>query len=454
MSRNAKLTRGSIAGHLLNQTAPLIIGVAAIMSIGIVDAYFVGRLGATELAAMSFIFPVSTALSCLGVGVMAGTSSVVSRALGAGKDDRASQCASLGIAIGLLTGIIVAVLLALFHDQLFGLMRADGEMLRLIGIYILPFALGFPLLLTVSGINGVLRAQGAAQRSTVVSLTFAAANWMLDPILIDGAFGFAGFGIAGAAYATIGGWVLGVIVGFVMLQKGLIPFALSSLLHADWVHGIRDVLRVAVPAALTNSINPVGLAVMTTFLAHEGEAAVGGFGVGGRLQMFAVVPLLGLSGSIGAIVGQNWGAEHYGRARLAMVQAGGFCLIYGLLAGGLLYFGRGWLAGVFSDDPATVDAAMRYLEIAVWGYWAYGLFIMGNGAFNAIDHASTALILSLARVGLVMVPFAFIFQAAWGADAVYGGELLANLSGGALSMAIAWWIFSHRRKDRVEVAMA
>lgn len=454
MSKNATLTRGPIAGHLVNQTAPLILGVAAIMSIGIVDAYFVGRLGATELAAMSFIFPVSTALSCLGVGVMAGTSSVVSRALGAGKDERASQYASLGIAIGLLTGIIVAISLALFHDQLFGLMHAEGEMLRLIGIYMLPFALGFPLLLTVSGINGVLRAQGAARRSTVVSLSFAAANWILDPILIDGAFGFAGFGIAGAAYATIGGWVLGVAVAFFMLQRGLIPFALSSLIHADWTGGIRDVLRVAVPAALTNSINPVGLAVMTTFLAHEGAAAVGGFGVGGRLQMFAVVPLLGLSGSIGAIVGQNWGAQKFDRARMAMLQAGGFCLFYGLLAGGLLYFGRGWFAGMFSDDPATIAAAMRYLEIAVWGYWAYGLFIIGNGAFNAIGHASTALMLSLARVGLVMVPFALILQADWDADAVYGAELLANLTGGAVSMTIAWWIFSYRRKDRAKALPA
>ncbi|HSG57306.1 MAG TPA: MATE family efflux transporter, partial [Paracoccaceae bacterium] len=77
MSQKARLTRGSIAGHLVRQTVPMIIGVTAIMSIGLVDAYFVGWLGPTELAAMSFIFPATAALSSLGVGVMAGTSSVV-----------------------------------------------------------------------------------------------------------------------------------------------------------------------------------------------------------------------------------------------------------------------------------------------------------------------------------------------------------------------------------------
>ncbi|HSJ77975.1 MAG TPA: MATE family efflux transporter, partial [Erythrobacter sp.] len=192
--------------------------------------------------------------------------------------------------------------------------------------------------------------------------------------------------------------------------------------------------------------NPIGLAVMTAFLAGAGEAAVGGFGVGGRLQVLAVVPLLGLSGSIGAIVGQNWGAGMPDRARLAMVQAGAFCVVYGLVAALALYAGRGWLASQFSDDPATIAAAMRYLEIAVWGYAAYGLFIMGNGAFNALDHASTALGLSLARVLLVMVPFAMLFQPLWGADAVYGAELLANLLGGAVSMGLAWYFLSHRAK--------
>lgn len=448
MNQKARLTRGSIAGHLVSQTVPMIVGVTAIMSVGLVDAYFVGWLGATELAAMSFIFPVTAALGSIGVGVMAGTSSVVSRAIGAGQEERVRSCAALGILLGLAVGLAIAVLLALGQDRLFALMGADGAMRAYIASYILPYALGFPLLLTISGLNGVLRAQGAAARSTLVSISFALANLALTPIMIGGGFGIPGFGMAGAAYATIAGWMVGAGVGFWMVHKGEVPFQPLLLASADWGQSVRDVLRVALPAAFTSAINPVGLAVMTAFLADAGAAAVGGFGVGGRLQVLAVVPLLALSGSIGAIVGQNWGAGQPDRARLAMVQAGLFCLAYGLVAAVLIYWGRSWLASQFSDDAATIAAATRYLEIAVWGYAAYGLFIMGNGAFNALDHASTALGLSLARVALVMIPFALLLQPNWGADAVYGAELLANLLGGAVSMALAWYLLSWKLKPR------
>jgi len=448
MSEKATLIRGPVAGHLVRQTAPMVIGVSAMVSTGIVDAYFIGLLGATELAAISFIFPVATALTSLGVGVMVGTSSVVSRAIGAGDDDRASSCATLGILLGLFAGLVIGAILALFHKELFSLMAAKGEALRLIGLYMLPYALGFPILLMVSGFNGVLRAQGAANRSTMVSLSFAVANWVLDPILIDGAFGFAGFGIAGAAYATVAGWVLGAIVGFWAVETKDIPFRPMLLAGANVANGARDVLRVALPASFTSSINPLGLAILTGFLAREGEAAVGGFGIGGRLQMFAVVPLLGLSGSIGAIVGQNWGARHFDRARLAVLQSCAFCIIYGFGVAAALYFGCDWLVGFFTSDPATQAAATRYLQIAVWGYAAYGVFIVGNGAFNAIGHASTALGLSIARVALVMAPFAMLLQPSWGAPAIYGAELAANLAGGLVAIIIAWRLLAGHRSGK------
>ena len=89
MSETAKLTRGSIRGHLVGQTLPMIFGVAAIMSVGLIDAYFIGKLGARELAAVSFIFPITIALSSLGVGVMVGINSVIARALGEGDVARA-----------------------------------------------------------------------------------------------------------------------------------------------------------------------------------------------------------------------------------------------------------------------------------------------------------------------------------------------------------------------------
>ena len=437
----AKLAQGSVGGHLLKQTVPITLGIFAIMSIGIIDAYFVGQIGPTELAAISFVFPITTALSSLGVGVIAGTSSVVSRALGAGEKDKAREYGNLGILVSLIIGLVVAALLFALRMPLFRLMEAKGEVLELIDAYMVPFALGFPLLLAVMGVNGVLRGQGAAKRSTLILLTFSLANWVLDPILINGAFGFAGFGIRGAAYATVAGWALGVVVAFILLQRSQIRFAPSHLAGCDWWSGSRALGRVAGPAALSNSINPIGLAVLTSLIASQGPAAVAGFGIGGRLETFAVVPLLGLSSSIGAIVGQNWGADETGRARRAMIQAGGFCIVYGLFAAIMLTAFRGTFAGIFSEDRQTVAAAMRYLQIAVWGYAGYGLLIVANGAFNAIDRAALALLLSAGRVLLVMVPIAWLLRDAWGADAIYFAELSSNLAGAAAGVIAAMLIF-------------
>lgn len=444
MAERAKLIRGSIAGHLVKQTTPAVLGVAALMTVGIIDAYFIGQLGQAELAAISFIFPIITALSSLGVGVMVGVNSVVSRALGEGDDEKVLGRANLGMVFALACGLVVGLALFALRQPLFRLMQADAEILPLIDTYMRPFALGFPLLLAMMGINGVLRGQGAAKSNTGVLLAFAATNWVLDPILISGAFSIPGFGVAGAAYASIGGWLVGLVVGFILLGRGEIPWQPSILLNRRWGPGIAAIGRVAGPAAFTNSINPAGLAILTALLASEGQAAVAAFGAGGRIQAFAVVPLLALSGSIGAIVGQNWGAGMADRARLALLQATGFAVAYGLAAALVLYAFCFWFASQFSDDPQVVAATVRYLEISVWGYAGFGVLITVNGALNAVDRANNAMVLSLSRVLLVMVPIAWLLRAAWGTDAIYAGELAANMLGGLAAALMAWWIFRQR----------
>lgn len=227
---------------------------------------------------------------------------------------------------------------------MFALMQADAALLPLIDAYMWPYALGFPLLLTMMGINGVLRGQGAAARSTAILLAYATVNWALDPLLILGGFGIPAMGIAGAGYATMGGWAAGLAVAIVLMQTGAIPFDPPALARCDLRPGLAALARVAGPAAFSSAISPAGLAVLTALLAAQGQAAVAGFGAGGRLQTFAVVPLLGLSSAIGAIVGQNWGAGQYHRARQAMVQSGLFCLVYGLGAGMVLFIGRDWFS--------------------------------------------------------------------------------------------------------------
>ncbi|MEM8725178.1 MAG: MATE family efflux transporter [Pseudomonadota bacterium] len=442
---SAKLTSGSIPGHLISQTLPMIIGVAAIMSIGLVDSYFIGQLGSAELAAIAFIFPITVALSSLGVGVMVGINSVVARALGEGDYDKAERRANFGIIFAIATGISMGLTLYALLDPIFRLMNAQPDLLPIIKTYMQPFALGFPLILIIMGMNGVLRGQGEARKTSYVSITYAAANWVLDPILITGAFGFEGFGIVGAAYATIIGWGFGVAMALYLLSRTAIPFNPLALRGGKIVDPMLAILRVGIPASCSNAINPVGLSVLTALLASEGQAAVAGFGAAGRLQSFAVVPLLALSGSIGAIVGQNWGARQFGRAREAALYAGGFCIVWGLVIAIAMVAAGEWFADFFTEDPEVIAEFALYLQIAAWGYAGFGLLIVGNGILNAVDKASFALVQSGARVFLIMLPFAWVLQSDWGSEAIYAAELAANLFGALTASVIVAYVLRRGR---------
>ena len=443
MSEGAKLTRGSIRGHLVTQTLPMIVGVAAIMSVGLVDAYFIGKLGSAELAAVAFVFPVTIALSSLGVGVMVGINSVLARALGEGDNARAARRANFGAVFAVGLGVALGLALYLLLDPLFRLLQAPGALLPLIREHMAPFALGMPVLLLQMALNGVLRGQGEARMTSYVAFTYAGANWALDPVLIWGAFGFEGFGMAGAAYATIAGYALAICMALWLIGRTALPIRPGLIRECRFAESAKAIARVAGPAAFSNAINPIGLSVLTALLASQGEAAVAGFGAAGRLQSFAVVPLLGLSGSIGAIVGQNWGAGRADRARLAMLEAGVFCVAYGLVLAVVLFAAGQWFAGFFSDDPAVIAEFDSYLRISAWGYAGFGLLIVANGALNAVDTAGWALGQSFARVFLVMLPFGWLLRSTWGAEAIYAAELAANVAGGAIAAVIVWRVLRH-----------
>ncbi|MEO0420583.1 MAG: MATE family efflux transporter [Pseudomonadota bacterium] len=445
-SQVARLTTGPITGHLISQTIPGIVGVAAIMSIGLIDAYFIGKLGGDALAAISFIFPITIALASLGVGVMVGINSMVSRALGEGDTDKAARRANFGIVFAIVAGLAIGFALYALIGPIFELMNAPDDVLPLIELYMAPFALGFPLQIGIMGLSGVLRAQGEARRSSYINIAYAVANWILDPILITGAFGFEGYGISGAAYATAIGWAVGLLFGVAMVRQASIPLDFSLLRKGSLVDPAVSILRVGGPAAFSNTINPLGLSVLTAIIATQGQDAVAGFGAAGRLQSFATVPLLALSGSIGAIVGQNWGAREYGRAREAAMWAGGFCLVWGFGMAILLFAAGEWFATLFTDDPAVIKEFALYMRIAAWGYAGFGLLIVANGIMNAVDKASFALTQSILRVFLVMLPFALLLDQEWGSSAIYAAELAANMFGGLTGVILVWWVLNRAKK--------
>lgn len=442
---SAKLTDGSIAGHLVSQTLPMIIGISCIIGVGLIDAYFIGQLGPQPLAAVSFLFPVTTALTSLGVGVMVGVNSVIARTLGQG-DQRKAECRTAqGILFAGLVGLAIAGLLFVFSEALFRAMNASDDLRPLIRSYIVPYCFGFPLLLVGMGANGALRGQGEARKSSSILILVAICNAILDPLLIFGIGPFPALGVAGAGWALALAYLLGALYGMWLIRTSALKFDPRKCLGGGVRKGVREIARVGAPAALANAVNPAGLSVLTGIVATHGDSAVAAFGAAGRMQAFSVVPLLAMSSSIGPIVGQNWGAGKVDRALETLRLSGLVCFGYGLAVALPLFFFGEAIGAVFTDDEAVIGQIALYLSIAAWGFFAYGLLVVSNGALNAIDKSGRALGASVARVLLVMLPLGWLGSRMMGPVGVYGAELLANLIGGAAAFWIAWRAIARAR---------
>ena len=418
----ADLTKGPIWKALAWVSAPMTFGIFAVLSVGLADAYFLGQLGQAPLAAVGFIYPVTTALTSLSIGLSAGANAVVSQTIGRDRDDTETPIRlalhSLGLGLGL--AILVALGFHFFAPTLFQWMGAEGAALEETRAYVPFWALSFPFLVLMMVCNAVFRAHGDGATSATIMVLAAVVNIAINPLLIFGWGPIPGMGTEGAALATTIGRAVGAGTAVWYAWRCGMLTVCEKPLKGLW-SSIREVIAVGVPAAGSNAINPAGMALVTAAVATLGEAAVAGFGAATRVQSVMLVALFALSAGIGPVVGQNFGAEKQDRARSALKQAWLFCVVYGLvLATGVTIFAD-QIAGFFADGSEARDYAAQYLRVVSWSIMGYGILVITNAAMNARSKAAYSLGLSLSRIFVVYVPLAWALM--WMFD--YTGILIA-----------------------------
>lgn len=429
MSDTSNLNDGPVARALMSVSAPMALGILGVLSVGLVDAFFLARDGEASLAAVGFIFPVTATLTSLSIGLTAGTNTVISQAIGKGEDSTArDRLAAHAMGLSLVLSCLGATLFYLAAPMLFQLMGAKGATLQAIMGYVLFWCLSFPFLVTGMALNAVFRAGGRSGVAATVMVIQSLLNIGLDPLLIFGAGPVPAMGTAGAGAATC----LARMLAF----SGITLFALrSGALRLDssvWqgiAPSVRRILRVGAPAALSNAINPAGMAVVTAAVATLGDAAVAGFGAAGRIQAVLLVPMLALSSGIGPVVGQAWGAGRKDRARDAMSLCFWLCLAIGLGVAVLMALFAGPLAGFVTDGTGAQKYAATYLRVASWGFFAYGVLITANAAMNARDRALWSMGLSGLRIAVLYVPLTWLGVMVAGYSGLLIGIIMANVLG-------------------------
>lgn len=432
---HANMTEGPVGPMLARLTAPMVGGILATIGYSVAETWFIGRLGAQALSAVSFTFPVTMVVISLAIGLGAGTSAVVARALGAGERD-ARDLVVDGLLLAALTGGCAVLLGELLMGPLFRAMGAPEALMPLIRSYLVLWFPAAALFMTsIIGLSAA-RAAGDARFQGIAMAGAAGINVLLVGPAIFGLWGIPGLGLRGAAVANLLAWAA-------LLSATLWRLRSLGLLGglpgpARFMASARRIGRVGVPAAATNTIIPVSAGVVTGILAAYGTEAVAGFGVAGRIESLAMVAPFALSAIMNPFAGQNAGAGRLDRVREAMRLTMLFCLAYGaVLAVGLWLAGPA-IAGIFTDDAAVAATVVWYLAIVPISFGASGIIAVVNSGFNGLDRPGAAVVLSLARMVVVNIPVAWLGGQLFGAPGVFLGVCIANV---VVSVGAAWWVW-------------
>ena len=431
-ANKGNLTEGSIPAHLMRLTLPMVWGIMAVISVQLVDTYFIGLLGAKELAAISFTFPVTLSITHLLFGLNIAMSSVIARLLGSGDDGDAKRVVLHGIFLALCVSSVMAALCYMFLEPLFMMLGADADIFSYIKHYMPLWLIGTILVSVPMNGNSAIRAGGDAFKPAMVMTATALTNALLDPILIFGAFGIPAMGIKGAALASLIGYGVGMAAGLYLLIVDKKMMALDGL-HLDQ---LKDSLKrlgfIALPAGLTNVIMPATGGFVVAILASYGHEAVAAFGVASRIEAFSMLVIIALSTGMAPIVGQNWGAENIGRVRDTIFLAIRFNLIWSLgIALLLAVFGR-LVGGWFSDDPAVVDIIALYFLMVPFTYGVGNLVFGWASAFNAMGKPVKALVMIVVRSFVLTVPLVWLGHHFGGLRGIFAAIAMVGILSGGL----------------------
>lgn len=427
------LTTGSVSRHLRVQATPMALGLLAIMSFDVVDLFFVSRLGDAPLAAISFTFPVIWFLGSIAIGYEAGAASCVSRAAGEGNAHRSARLTTDSALLAGLATLVLCAIGLMTIDPVFSALGATDDLMPLITDYMSIWYWTEPASAVMWTCLASMRARGNTALEGKVITASAILNAILDPIFIFGWFGFPRLEIAGAALASLTATLIMLVFTLIHLARRLRVFANPFVALDEIFDSWRQLMRIGVPAMMTNAIIPVANGIVMAIVATHGVSAVAGFGIAMRIEPIALIPFYALSAVSSPFFGQNITAGKYHRLVEARRVTSRFCLRFGFLLAAALCLIAEPVSGLFTQSIAIRDVAVEYIWLVSLSYGAYGLVMSVNASFNGIGRPLPGVLISSMRVVVVFLPLAFLGHWLFGLPGLFGASALSNLGIGALA---------------------
>ena len=380
---NNRMGSAKMLPLILTMALPAMFSMLIQALYNIVDSYFVAQVSQNALTAVSLAFPIQNLLVAFGVGTGVGVSSLISRRLGERDQEAADNAATHGIILSAITYVVFAIFGAIVARPFTALYTQDAEVLSMGTTYITIVTVASFGFFFAAVIEKMLQATGNMVMPMIIQLVGAVANIIFDPILI---FNF-NMGVAGAAYATVGGQILSMIVGLCILFFGNHAIALEF--KGFRFHGktMKDIYVVGLPSIVMNAIGTLMTMAMNGILAGFSAVAVNVFGVYFKLQSFVFMPVFGLTQGLMPIMGYNYGA------RLIVFE---IC--------------PGTLISIFNATPELHEIGDSALRIIAIHFPMAAIGIALSTLFQATGHGMYSLVQSVMRQLVVLVPAAWLLS--------------------------------------------
>ena len=426
-------------GGLIGKFAiPAIISMLVSALYNIVDQIFIGQgVGMLGNAATNVAFPVTTIATALALLLGIGGASNYNLEMGAGREKKASSIAGTALSTLVITGVILAVAVLLFLRPLLSLFGATTDVMPYAVDYLGITAVGLPFYALSIGGNHIVRADRSPTYSMTCVLTGAIINTILDPLFI---FGF-GWGIKGAAWATVIGQVVSGILVVIYFGKFRKMYLEMSMLKPS-----SECLKAIISLGMASCINQIAMAivqiVLNNILRYYGGLSVYGsdipiacVGVISKVNQVFMAICIGISQGCQPIWGFNYGAKKYDRVRLAYRYSVIACTAIATVFFLCFQLFPHQIVSIFgTGSDLYFQFAERYLKIFMFMTFANGIQPMSSGFFTSIGKAKLGIVMSLTRQVLFLLPLIVVFSLIMGIDGVMYAGPIADAA--ALSLAI------------------
>jgi len=439
-TQSSKLGTESINKLLVSQSVPASVGILVMSIYMIVDTIFVGQwVGSLAIAAITVVLPITFLISSVGMAIGVGGGSIIARALGSGEKEKANKTFGNQITMVVVLIMLTVVPGYYFDDQILLFFGAQGNIMEPAREYYHIILMGVPFLAPAMTGNNVIRAQGFPKIAMNIMLVPAIANIILDPIFIY----VLDWGLQGAAVATSISYFFSFAYAVYFLSGK------KSELRINWSHLRLDMALVKeinglgmVTLARQGAVSVLSIVLNHSLFKYGGEIYISVYGIINRILMFVLFPVIGLAQGMLPIAGYNYGAQQYDRVRDVIKKA----ILYGSGIAAIIFIGillgRTFLVNVFTNDVQLLELTPPAILVVFLVTPLIPVQLIGAAYFQAIGKVTPALLLTLTRQGLFLIPLVYILPNYFGIDGIWMAFPIAD----TLSATVTLWALLRETK--------